>query len=98
MGVIECEEAAKSLGFDVGIDNKVIFVGKHETVNLPYGCTVIDRTSEVFWNRLSSDIACGQITIEWADANVTEQVNCICVDIPGTRILCIIEAMIIDYI
>ena len=96
MGVIECEEAAKSLGLDVGIDNKVRYVGKHETVNLPYGCTVIDRTSEVFWNRLGSDIACGQITIEFATANVTEQVNCICVDIFGTRILCILEVIIID--
>ena len=98
MGVIECEEAAKSLGLNVGIDNIVKYVGKHETVNLPYGCTVIDGTSEVFWNRLTSDIACGLITIDAHNrtANVTEQVNCICVDISGTRLLCIIEAMIID--
>lgn len=86
MGLVECEEAAISLGLspDWGTLGKVLFTEKydtstHEAKTRPYGCTVV-ANSLVYWNRLKTNTECGHI---YFDDGLAEQVDCICIDTTG---------------
>ena len=91
MGLVECEEAALSLGLspDWGNGREVRFTAKyeksipgespHEAKKRPYGCTTIGN-SHVYWNRMKTNTECGLI---YFDEEHTPQVDCICVDTTG---------------